>query len=220
MHQFPEVEWAENLEQAELCLSILAECGLDDDLARGLHEQLSEVQRIVSDERNSMSVPGPDSNMAWTADKNLCILIAPPGAPSYRLEMAVHLLNILCRPFDESHDKQKRKKLADNDPASTLSLRAVGQGQQVMGRAAQAAERTGSDSSISSRSTLSRAGLSQKLEDWSFENTLPFRVDARRLTRPESSDAVPSAKKATVTTRPHSWVGVDDDPKRRKPSLA
>lgn len=195
---------------------------MNDSLAESLYEQLSNFKNLVANGRHSRSPPDTvDAGVGLPWSNNLFLLIPPYEAPSNRVALAVELLNLLCRPFDEASDKQAKINMALDPRPSVGSL---GEASPTVDSSSM--QRAGPDGSTSNKSMLSRGSLSQKLEEWSFESTLPFRVDARRTTMTEGSGAVPSLQSTSDTVVsgggdsrpwPHSWEEGDDTIKRRKP---
>jgi hypothetical protein len=57
--------------------------------------------------------------------------------------------------------------------------------------------------SVGSSSRMPQSSLPQRLEDWNFESTLPFRVDSQRLTESPSSEAV-TAQRENMATPPQA----------------
>lgn len=180
--QLRESQWAEGLDQAVICLSVLETCGLSDPLAAQLHGQLHNLYlRIVEFPCRTQSMPVTSSaSISW--NENAYLVTSPPGADPRIVEVSVTLLNMISRPFDKLSGFQiKSERRPSSREIREMNL------VEINNRTVSNAE----TSVFSPSSTTVHVNWAQGLEDWNFESTLPFRVDSQRKSSAPESEAVP-----------------------------
>ncbi|SPO01992.1 uncharacterized protein DNG_04665 [Cephalotrichum gorgonifer] len=95
---FSGCKFAEYLQQAETCLSVLEACGLTGPAAAQLWEQLNLIRGIISNQSPRIMVQ-PDlrtPSLVW--DENAHLLTVPHDASPGQLELPEQLLKLLSRP--------------------------------------------------------------------------------------------------------------------------
>lgn len=180
LFQLPESKWSEDLEQAVTCLSILETCGLTDPLAAQLHVQMNTFYHQILD---FISRPSPRQTLlSW--NENAYLVTSPHGGDPRLVHLSATLLNLVSKPFNKISEGQVRVEERPNS-------REV-HGMKHWERKQSITEAGHAGAATSSH--MLHSSLPQRLEDWNFESTLPFRVDSQRTTESPRSEAVPAPR--------------------------
>jgi hypothetical protein len=177
LHGFSPADWQEELEKAQICLSVLEWCGRRDSVAQKFHEKLSgmlksmETLDLIKSKTNfsmyqdaistqGMSeVPGSSSQSPY-----LFIIPNPDTARSMKTEehteLSIELLNMLCRPYG-----------APENRAITLKSIEVHFREDPM--------------------RYEQPQLFERLE-WNFESKLPFTWNLDKIAPPSVIEPLPS----------------------------
>ncbi|KAH7367493.1 hypothetical protein B0T11DRAFT_54143 [Plectosphaerella cucumerina] len=193
LFQLPESKWSEDLEQATTCLSILETCGLTDPLAAQLHAQINDLYQQILGISSRFS-PRPvilNSSTSW--NEYAYLVTSPHGADPRLVQISTTLLNLVSKPFNKISESQPR---VEGRPGSR-EVHEMNNWQRK-----KSITETGF-ASVGSSSRMPHSSLQQRLEDWNFESTLPFRVDSQRSTESPSSEAV-TAQRENMATPPQA----------------
>lgn len=113
-HNFPKSDWSGDLEQGQMCLSVLEFCGGLDPVAYRFHEKLAAIYAKLAGYE-----PGEDACLTLEPDQiDKYLFIVPEDAPDDQKMVSWTLLNLICKPFTELADQvdsqdDVRKNLAE-----------------------------------------------------------------------------------------------------------
>lgn len=105
MHHFPKSDWSADLEQANMCLSVLEFCGGLDPTAYRFRERLAAIYARLARHNQPAESLGASSPMLGGDQRDRYLFIVPDDASDEQKAVSWTLLNLLCKPFTESADR-------------------------------------------------------------------------------------------------------------------
>ena len=116
MHNFPEDDWSDDLEQGRVCLSVLEFCGGLDPVAHRFCERLATLYAKLAGHEPREGCASLTLDRDYNIDKYL--FTVPQDASDEQRTASWTLLNLLCKPFTEPADRvdseeDVRKNFAD-----------------------------------------------------------------------------------------------------------